>query len=270
MKMSILRFLKLFALQATMVVLIALSRCSASPAQIQEPAAGQHNTHEHQTHQDGHAHDLPSAGKSLPEQGDQKTESDATHAMQHHHTDSPHMRLTALRALSPGDRERADKIVATLRDSLEPYRDYRVALAQGYRIFMPKVPQREYHFNSYWNGFLEAFTFDPSRPTSLLYRKTPGGYELVGAMFTAPKRATLEQLNERVPLSVVRWHAHTNLCMPKEGGNTRTDWKKFGLTGSISTKDDCAAAGGRFFPQVFGWMAHVYPFESSPDKVWVH
>ena len=46
---------------------------------------------------------------------------------------------------------------------------------------------------------MEAFTFDPARPTSLLYKKTATGYELVGALYTMPKRATEDQLNERGP-----------------------------------------------------------------------
>ena len=41
-----------------------------------------------------------------------------------------------------------------------------------------------------------------------------------------------------------------------------------GLGGTISTAQACEAAGGRFFPQIFGWMVHVYPFESSPEKMW--
>jgi len=56
-----------------------------------------------------------------------------------------------------------------------------VALADGYQIFLPQMPQHEYHFNNYWNGFVESFTFDPARPTSLLYRKTPRWLELTGA-----------------------------------------------------------------------------------------
>jgi hypothetical protein len=27
-------------------------------------------------------------------------------------------------------------------------------------------------------------------------------------------------------------------------------------------------AGGRFQPQMFGWMVHVYPFESTTDRFW--
>jgi hypothetical protein len=195
-----------------------------------------------------------------------RAEAEAMHSMQSgHRMDSSHMRMTPSRPATPQDLQRAQEIVSVLRDVLEPYKDYRVALADGYRIFMPNMRQREYHFNNYWNGFLEGFTFDPARPTSLLYRKTRDGYELTGAMYTAPKSASLDQLDERVPLSIASWHAHTNLCMPQRGAPA--DWRRFGLSGSITTQDACRQAGGEFFPQVFGWMVNVYPF-AAPEKIW--
>jgi len=178
-----------------------------------------------------------------------------------------HMRMTAMRPQTPEDAARANEIVTQLRAGIEKYKDYHVALNGGYKIFLPNLPQPEYHFTNYWNGFLEAFSFDPARPTSLLYRKTSGGYELVGAMYTMPKRATEDQLNARVPLGVGMWHLHTNLCMPQKGQLRSTDWTKFGLKGSIATQDACDAAGGRFQPVIFGWMVHVYPYEDSVDKV---
>jgi len=92
---------------------------------------------------------------------------------------------------------------------------------------------------------------------------------LVGAMYTMPKRATEEQLDARVPLSVAMWHLHTNLCMPPRAQLRNADWTKFGLKGSIATQDACDAAGGRFRPSIFGWMVHVYPYEESLDKVFV-
>ena len=185
----------------------------------------------------------------------------------HHDAHSQHMTMTAMRAQTPEDMQRANEIVAQLRAGIEKYRDYHAALNDGFKIFLPNVPQPEYHFTSYRNGFLEAFTFDPGRPTSLLYRKTSTGYELVGAMYTMPKRASEEQLNARVPLSVAIWHLHTNLCMPPRAQLHNTDWSKFGLKGSIATQDACDAAGGRFQPSIFGWMVHVYPYESSLDTI---
>ena len=43
---------------------------------------------------------------------------------------------------------------------------------------------------------------------------------------------------------------------------------KFGLMGSISTLEACEAAGGKFLPHVFGWMVHVYPYETDPKDIW--
>jgi len=185
----------------------------------------------------------------------------------HHEAHNLHMYMTSTRPQTPEDAAHAKEIVEQLRAGIEKYKDYHVALNDGYKIFAPKVPQPEYHFTNYTNGFLEAFTFDPARPTSLLYKKTSDGYELVGAMYTMPKRATEDQLNARVPLSIAQWHLHTNLCMPKLGQLRNADWTKFGLKGSIATQEACDAAGGRFHPVVFGWMVHVYPYEDSTDRI---
>jgi hypothetical protein len=183
------------------------------------------------------------------------------------HAHNAHMRMTAPRPQTPEDAARAKEIADQLRASIAKYKDFHVALADGYKIFLPNLPQPEYHFTNYMNGFLEAFKFDPARPTSLLYKKTSTGYELVGAMYTMPKRATEDQLNERVPLSVASWHLHTNLCMPPANQRRNADWTKFGLRGSIATQKACNAAGGRFHPVIFGWMVHVYPYEDSTEKI---
>ena len=188
----------------------------------------------------------------------------------HHDAHGLHMYMTSMRPQTPEDVERANEIVTQLRAGIEKYKDYHVALDDGFKIFLPNIRQPEYHFTSYRNGFLEAFTFDPARPTSLLYKKTATGYELVGAMYTMPKRATEDQLNERVPLSIAMWHLHTNLCLPPLGQLRSADWTKFGLQGSIATEEACTDAGGRFHPVIFGWMVHVYPWEPNPQLVWAH
>src|SRR5580692_2473801 len=130
---------------------------------------------------------------------------------------SSHMYITTLRPANPADEKRAEEILAQLRPAIEKYKDYRVALADGFKIFGPNVPQPQYHFTNYAYGFAAGFEFDPTRPTSLLYKKTSDGYELVGAMYTARKLATENELNARVPFSVARWHKHTNLCLPPKG-----------------------------------------------------
>ena len=182
-----------------------------------------------------------------------------------------HMYLTKLRTRQPGDQQKADAIVEAAKTAMEPYRDYRRALADGYHIFLPNIPQPQYHFTNYENGRAAATHFDPLKPTSLLYTKTAdGGYTLVGAMYTDRLAANEDELNERIPLSVARWHQHTNFCTAPAGqwaGYFGSD-AKFGLMGSIHTKDACEAAGGVFIPHVLGWMVHVYPYETSPQKIW--
>lgn len=184
-----------------------------------------------------------------------------------HDAHSLHMYMTAPRPQTAEDVQRANEVVAQLRSGIEKYRDYHVALDEGFKIFLPNIPQPEYHFTKMKNGFLEALTFDAARPTSLLYKKTATGYELVGAMYTMPKRASEDKLNERVPLSIASWHLHTNLCLPPRGQALSADYTKFGLKGSIATQDACDAVGGRFMPTVFGWMVHVYPYEDGLDKI---
>jgi hypothetical protein len=216
-------------------------------------------------------HDMPGmnmgqgAGDTNPQ-----AEHGAMDAMSHmhHHQMGPHMYMTALRPASPQDWAKADMIAQQLREAIEKYKDYQVALSEGFRIFMPNLPQKEYHFTSYQNAFLESFTFDPARPTSLLYKKTKTGYDLIGAMYTMPKRVNEDQLNARVPLSVAQWHLHTKMCMPPKGDRGHADLTKFGLQGSIITKEACTEAGGTFYPVIFGWMVHVYPFEDTREKIW--
>jgi hypothetical protein len=208
------------------------------------------------------------SGMSMDMDDAKSSEQAATQDMAHMHLgDSLHMRMTSSRPQTAADIGRANQIVKELRAGIEKYKDYHVALNEGYKIFHPNLPQPEYHFTNYTNGFLEAFTFDPARPTSLLYRRTADGYQLVGAMYTMPKHATQEQLNERVPLSVSTWHLHTNLCVPPKGERKNADWTKFGLRGSIATQEACDAAGGTFHPVIFGWMVHVYPYEDSTEKI---
>src|SRR5258706_16474385 len=90
-------------------------------------------------------------------------EAHAVHDMTPGHMDahSLHMHMTAMRPQTPEDAARAKEIATQLRAGIEKYKDYRVALNDGYKIFLPNLPQPEYHFTKYVNGFLEAFTFDP-------------------------------------------------------------------------------------------------------------
>src|SRR5262245_50446639 len=94
---------------------------------------------------------------------------DTTRAMGHHHEDHEHM--GAHSDPQPGDAEKAQKVVDQAREALKRYRDSNSALADGFKIFLPNVPQKMYHFTSWPYAVGEAFRFDPSKPTSLLYEK---------------------------------------------------------------------------------------------------
>jgi len=182
-----------------------------------------------------------------------------------------HMYMTVLRPAKPGDQQKADAIVAAAKTAMAPYQDYHKALADGYEIFLPNVPQPQYHFTKYEYGLEARLQFDPGRPTSLLYKKTPdGGYTLVGVMYTDRVDATEDELNDRIPLSIAHWHQHVNFCKAPAGEKAAYFGPdaKFGLLGSITTKEACEAAGGVFHPHIFGWMAHVYPNEADAKKIW--
>jgi hypothetical protein len=200
----------------------------------------------------------------------------ATEAMSrgHHHEGhthmGAHMHMTALRKPQPGDAARAQAVAEEAKEALEHYRDYKIALDEGFKIFLPNVPQKMYHFTKYEFAMGEAFRFDASKPTSLLYEKHGNDYKLIGAMYTAPVRFSEEELNRRIPLSIAQWHQHVNMCRPPRGREFEMLGKKprFGLNGSISTREECEAAGGTFMPHVFGWMVHVYPWEKTADDIW--
>ncbi len=227
------------------------------------PSGNDHPGHDMSSMSGSDMHDMPGmAGEGSAH---------AMHAMEPGHMDmGPHMKMTSLREPKPGDQAKAQAVVDSARKAAEKYSDYRVALANGFKIFMPNVPQKQYHFTNYWYAFEARNHFNPDHPTSLLYEKQGDGYKLIGVMYTARKDATEDELNARIPLSVAQWHAHVNLCLPQ--GNVKQigfgPHAQFGLAGSIATKQDCDAAGGRFIPQIFGWMVHVYPFEQKPEDIW--
>ena len=214
--------------------------------------------------------DMP--GMDMSPKGDAATSTNmhAMHSMEGHMDMGPHMKMTALRPAKPGDSERARQIADAARKASEKYLDYKVALADGFKIFLPHVPQKVYHFTNYKYGREAALAFNPDHPTSLLYEKLGDGYKLVGVMYTAPRRLTEDELNQRIPLSFAQWHQHVNYCLPPLGHRLEmftAPNSKFGVN-TLSTKEACDAIGGTFYPVVLNWMVHVYPFEKEQANIW--
>ena len=180
-----------------------------------------------------------------------------------------HMAYSSSRPLTIEDSARAARVIHELRQAVVRYQDVRLAEADGYKMFAPQIKnQPQYHFTKNWNAVRNQFGFDPARPTSLLYKRDERGeLVLTGAMYTASKRTSEEELDARVPLSVARWHRHVNWCVPKRSEKNR--WLElknarpvFGPLG-VSTEEECKAAGGRFIPQAFGWMVHANLFAGN-------
>jgi hypothetical protein len=177
-----------------------------------------------------------------------------------------HMDVTVPRAGKADDRARADAIVAAAKRVMARYATVADAERDGFKKFLPGVPLPTEHFTKdAWA--LEAWTgrFDPDHPTSLIYERHGEALHLVGVMYTAAKNATEQQLDADVPLSIARWHRHVRICVlpPAMQHDPR-----FGLGGTISDASACSTAGGRWVPQVFGWMVHVWPDETDPGRVW--
>lgn len=238
-----------------------------------------------------HAHDMSAMDHDM-----------APNAMGAHMKMDAHMHMTELRPPNSQDQDRARYLLDVLRRTLHPYRNYHVALAQGMNIFLPGVPQDVYHFVDYRaSGEEYRGHFDPTHPGSLLYVKDGDDYRLVGAMYSAPPEATADDLNALIPLSVARWHAHVNICLPNgitlddmlrdQLATDRSDVPgmlsvaanphamelnrrlgfladgRFGFEGKIADRAQCEAADGHLIPQAFGWMVHVYPFAGDDLKV---
>lgn len=192
------------------------------------------------------------------------------HSMEGHMDMGPHMKMTALRQAKPGDEKRAHQVAEAARRASEKYRDYHAALADGFQIFLPNVPQKMYHFTNRGYALEAEFHFNPEHPTSLLYEKHGSDYKLIGVMYTAPKQFTEDELDERIPLSITQWHEHVNFCAPPKDRRAELfkPHPEFGLRGSIATQEACDAAGGTFRPVIFNWMVHVYPFEKDQASIW--
>jgi len=257
------------------VVLVAVLMCSIAWGQtMNAPSSGTSSAgQQSMPGMDMSGHDM-SKMKDMPMDGDKDADSDASahvmKSMEGHMDMGPHMKMTSLRQAKAGDAARAQQVTAEARKASEKYSDYHTALSEGYEIFHPEIPQKMYHFTNRGYAREAFFHFNPEHPTSLLYEKHGDDYKLIGVMYTAPKRFTEEQLDERIPLSGAQWHEHVNFCAPPAGQRKEmlAPHPQFGLRGSITTQEACDAAGGTFRPVIFNWMVHVYPFEKDQANVW--
>jgi len=187
-----------------------------------------------------------------------------------------HLSLSPMRAATPDDSTRADLLLVAIRQALRKYADVRVAAADGFEELPATEGKHTVHHLSNWAwARAEARGFDPARPTSLLYRENADGtLALTGAMYTAPASSSLADLDQRIPVGLARWHRHINWCAPKSGSgaqwlSVRDGARIYGPRSAIVSREACEAAGGVFYPGVFGWMVHVtFVGSDDPRIVW--
>jgi dienelactone hydrolase len=187
-----------------------------------------------------------------------------------------HLSLSPTRDASPDDSTRADLLLLQIRDALRKYADVRVAAADGFEELPASEGKHTIHHLSNWSwAGAEARRFDPAHPTSLLYREgLDGTLGLIGAMYTAPANSSMADLDRRIPVGLARWHRHINWCAPKSGSGAQWLTLKdgapaYGPRSPVTTRDACEAAGGTFYPGIFGWMAHVtFVGSDDPRIVW--
>jgi hypothetical protein len=181
-----------------------------------------------------------------------------------------HMSFTAPRPGTAADTARALAVVKTLRTAIARYSTLSAAESAGYRSRLPDAMQQRRRTLHLGRPRSRAGTgeFDPTSPQALLYRRDDEGrFQLTGAMFVAPDGASEDDLDARIPLSVARWHRHTDVCRGPTG-----EMKPRYLR--ATTRSACEAVGGRFRSES-RYMVHVMvdagddlaaAFPQSPDR----
>src|SRR4051794_19654421 len=109
-----------------------------------------------------HNYDASMGNMPMPgaEESASQAQAAANEEMSHHHLDmGPHMKMTAPRPATQVDKDRAAITVATTREALEKYKDYKAALADGYKIFLPNAPSKMKHLTSNSYAMENAFGF---------------------------------------------------------------------------------------------------------------
>lgn len=164
-----------------------------------------------------------------------------------------HMMFTPARTGSAADTTRALALVRELRSATASYTTLEAAEAAGYRARDPDRAQRVgalLHAGRRGPRRFAGGRFDTAVPQALLYRRdAEGGLHLAGAMFVAPEGATLDQLDQRIPLGLAAWHRHLNVCRGPSRERSRA-------MRQASTPEACAALGGRF-RAASRYMIHV-------------
>ena len=100
-----------------------------------------------------------------------------------------HMEFTPVRAATHADTVRAMRLAGELKQGIAKRLDTAAAVADGYKMFAERSSRRSTTSRT-TVALMEAFRFDPAKPTSILYSRGADGKRVVGAMYTMPKNAS--------------------------------------------------------------------------------
>jgi len=121
-------------------------------------------------------------------------------------------------------------------------------LNDGYKIFLPNLPQPEYHFTNYVNGFLEALKIRyPSRSDfPALQEKLQTGTNWSAPCTpcpSAPRKISLTRARASQRGDVAS--AHQPVHARNEDSCAGADWNKFGLKRfDLASQEACDASNG--------------------------
>jgi hypothetical protein len=166
-----------------------------------------------------------------------------------------------LRPVGPPPTDAQRRAAADLAErttwAVQRYRDYRVALADGYRVAGP-LRGLAVHFSSKARGD-DGRVLDPDAPETLVYAAGNGRILLLGVMYQMPRAGVP---GPAVGGSATRWHTH-NVCFTLLPPG-------FGVVSPYGT---CPFTSYTVTP---GEMMHVWtvdppggPYVEHPDDAWV-
>ena len=176
------------------------------------------------------------------------------------------------------DREELETLVQELdlvREAVDRYPTLEQACAAGFQVQSSQNPNMGIHAT---NPDGTSATFDPARPSMVLYAKDGGerltqgeqgncvdgswtgepGYRSVGAVFTL---VLTDEHPEGFSGPIDNWHIHFNTCAgsPLEGATLgQESIAQITQTGSAFDRTTCEEAGGSFREVIPIWMTHAY------------
>ena len=151
---------------------------------------------------------------------------------------------------SAADMQKVASVLAATKAATSQYVTPMLGMEAGYTHHTRFTPYA--HFSNYRYAGLATMSFDPARPTSLLYAVVQGSPTLAGVMYTAPASDTPAQLAQILPSTIVSWHQHMDICYLAQGVRTGV------------TQAACQSQSGTWAAKS-QWMVHAWIFLANPS-----